>query len=150
MPKQYTALTTQELADELVHHAAMAPIDMTFVAISLRSLEHCLRHSDADKARELRLIAIGQLMLADELALDIARKPVPRAEDGDVIFANRSWVPGKRFDELRDDLAIAARQAQRQLADALKRAGLADLAAHDHRRDMRDELETQLENEAIP
>ncbi len=142
-PTSYPGIATEELADELERHADRAPIDMTCVEVALRSLGHLLRDSDADTARELRLIAVGQLMLADELALDIARKPVPRAEDGEVIFANRSWVPGKRFDELRDDLASAARQAQRQRADALKRAGLADLAAHDHRRDMRDELEEQ-------
>jgi len=89
------------------------------------------------------------LLLLDALKADFERKLPPRAEDGDVIFANRSWSPGKRFGTLLADLYAATKAAEAQRRSAMERAGLTELPAHDHRRDTRDELETHTQNEAV-
>jgi hypothetical protein len=47
----YASLSTKDLASELELHAESAPIDMTRVTNSLRSLGHALLGCDADCER---------------------------------------------------------------------------------------------------
>ena len=132
----YSRMSNIELIEYASRRSSLVPIDMDTVAIGLGAAIALLRGHDSAQARE-RLI--GFLLLLEALLDDMRQPSAPRAEDGDVIFANRSWVPGKAVEAIARALIAAQGEARKQREDALERAGLGDLAVHDHRRDTRED-----------
>jgi len=137
----YAAMTDSELINCAHQYSERAPIDMESVGIALVAAASMLRISEPFGVARDRLI--GHLYMFDALIEDMRRPTAPHAADGDVIFCNRSWVPGRAVEAIVRLFAQASIEAKKQRAAALERAGLSDLPAHDHRRYTREDLECQ-------
>jgi len=125
----YGSMTNDELLNCVERRLGRGPIDMDALECALYAAGGMLRRfisagteNDVAIARE-RLI--GHLYCFDSVCEDLRQQTaLPRAEDGDVIFCNRSWAPGRLPESLGKAMILASQEARKQREAVLERAGL--------------------------